>query len=140
MRFLLNYHDQKRQFLLFVLTGGCAAIVNIISRVGLSLFLKFELAILIAYGIGMITAYLLAQKYVFLTPQRSHKRSFAAFALVNLFAVIQTWLVSIGIRIWLLEMFNAIALVDLIAHSIGVVIPVFTSFYGHKYISFRNPR
>jgi len=32
-----------RQFLLFVLTGGAAALVNVFSRVGFSLVLRFEL-------------------------------------------------------------------------------------------------
>jgi len=30
------------------------------------------------------------------------------------------------------------ALVDLIAHGCGVIVPVFTSFLGHKHISFRE--
>tara|TARA_Y100001968_G_scaffold141817_1_gene129647 strand:+ start:24051 stop:24473 length:423 start_codon:yes stop_codon:yes gene_type:complete len=139
MKSLLKKNTQKRQFFLFLLTGGFAAIVNVLSRMGLSFFLKFELAVLIAYGIGMITAYLLAKKFVFLTPQKSNKRSFAAFTLVNLIAVIQTWLVSMGIRIWLLQVLSTITLVDLIAHCFGVAVPIFTSFYGHKYISFREP-
>ena len=67
-------------------------------------------------------------------------RSFAAFALVNLVAVLQTWLVSVGLRPWLLSMVGAVGLVDLIAHSVGVIVPVFTSFLGHKHISFRDSR
>ena len=135
---MVKNYSPKRQFLLFLLTGGFAALINVLSRVALSIFLKFELAILIAYGIGMITAYLLAKKFVFLAPQKSYKRSFAAFALVNLIAVIQTWLVSMGIRMWLMQIFSTISLVDLMAHCFGVAIPIFTSFYGHKYISFRE--
>ena len=37
-----------RQFLLFVLTGGAAALVNVLSRIGFSLLLRFELAVLLA--------------------------------------------------------------------------------------------
>lgn len=128
----------KRQFLLFLITGGIAATVNVISRIGFSQVLRFELAILAAYGIGMITAYILARRFVFIRTRQSVKRSFAAFALVNLAAVLQTWLVSMGIRGWLLPILGAAALVDLIAHSFGVVVPVVTSFFGHKYVSFRD--
>ncbi|MDC3009862.1 GtrA family protein [Synechococcus sp. AH-736-G20] len=128
----------KRQFFLFLITGGVAALINIGSRIGFSQVLRFELAVLAAYAIGMVTAYALARRYVFLQTQQSVKRSFAAFALINLAAVLQTWLVSIGIRTWLLPVIGVAALVDLIAHSFGVVVPVITSFFGHKYVSFRD--
>jgi len=126
-----------RQFLLFVLTGGVAALVNVLSRIGFSLVLRFELAVLAAYAIGMVTAYILARRYVFTDSGQSVKRSFAAFALVNLVAVLQTWLVSIGLRHLLLPIIGAVALVDLVAHSFGVIVPVSTSYLGHKHVSFR---
>lgn len=128
-----------RQFLLFVLTGGAAALVNVLSRVGFSLLLRFELAVLAAYAVGMVTAYILARRYVFTGSGQSVSRSFVAFALVNLVAVLQTWLVSIGMRHLLLPSIGAAALVDLIAHSVGVIVPVFTSYLGHKHVSFRTP-
>ncbi|CAK6696926.1 GtrA family protein [Synechococcus sp. CBW1107] len=128
----------RRQFLLFLLTGGLAALVNVISRIGFSQVLSFELAVLAAYGVGMVTAYLLARRFVFLNSRQSVRRSFAAFALVNLAAVLQTWLVSMGLRSWLLPLLGVGALLDLIAHSCGVVVPVITSFFGHKHVSFRD--
>jgi putative flippase GtrA len=129
----------SRQFLLFVLSGGAAALVNVLSRVGFSLLLRFELAVLAAYAVGMVTAYVLARRFVFPDSRQSVRRSFAAFALVNLVAVLQTWLVSVGLRQLLLPLIGVTALVDLIAHGCGVVVPVFTSFLGHKHLSFRDP-
>jgi putative flippase GtrA len=129
-----------RQFLLFVLCGGVAALVNVLSRVGFSLVLRFELAVLAAYAVGMVTAFIFARRYVFTESGQSVRRSFAAFALVNLVAVFQTWLASIALRQLLLPMIGAVALVDLIAHSVGVIVPIFTSFLGHKYVSFRSPK
>lgn len=126
-----------RQFLLFVLTGGAAAFVNVLSRIGFSMLFRFELAVLAAYAVGMVTAYILARRYVFTDSGKSIKKSFAAFALVNLVAVLQTWLVSIGMRHLLLPIIGAVALVDLLAHSFGVIVPVFTSYLGHKHVSFR---
>ena len=128
----------SRQFLLFLITGGLAALVNVISRVGFSQLLRFELAVLLAYGVGMLTAYVLARKFVFLQSRTSVRRSFAAFALVNLFAVLQTWLVSVGLRNWLLPLLGIVVLSDLIAHSVGVLVPVVSSYFGHKHISFRQ--
>ena len=130
----------SRQFLRFVLTGGAAALVNVVSRIGFSQLMAFEFSVLAAYGVGMVTAYVLARKYVFVSTSQSVGRSFAAFALVNLAAVLQTWLVSVGLRPWLLSLVGAVGLADLIAHSIGVIVPVFTSYLGHKHVSFREPR
>ncbi|WP_254969496.1 GtrA family protein [Cyanobium sp. To12R1] len=121
-----------------MLSGGVAALVNIVSRLGFSQLLRFELAVLAAYGVGMVTAYVLARRFVFVASRQSVRRSFAAFALVNLVAVMQTWLVSIGMRYLLLPLIGMAALVDLIAHGCGVIVPVFTSFLGHKHISFRE--
>ncbi len=124
---------------MFLFTGGVAAIVNVISRVGFSQLLRFELSVLLAYCVGMLTAYVLARKFVFLQSRTSVRRSFAAFALVNLFAVLQTWLVSVGLRNWLLPLLGIVVLTDLIAHGIGVAVPVLSSYFGHKHISFREP-
>ena len=131
-------HSPRREFLLFLFTGGVAALVNVLSRVGFSQLLHFELAVLLAYGVGMLTAYVLARKFVFLQSRTSVRRSFAAFALVNLFALLQTWLVSVGLRNWLLPLTGIVVLGDLIAHSVGVAVPVLSSYFGHKHISFRQ--
>jgi len=132
--------SRRREFSLFLLTGGLAALVNVLSRVGFSTVMRFELAVLLAYGVGMFTAYVLARKYVFLTSRTSIRRSFAAFALVNLFAVLQTWTVSVGLRNWLLPLMGIVAMRDLLAHGAGVIVPVLSSYFGHKHISFRTHR
>ena len=130
----------KKQFLIFLLTGGIAALSNILSRLGLSRILQFELAILIAYLIGMLIAYVLAKKFVFFNSKKSIKSSLAGFALINLLAIMQTWLVSIGIKAFLINFIESIFITELIAHTSGVILPVFTSFYGHKYISFNDKK
>ena len=129
--------SEKKQFILFIITGGTSAIINILSRIILSNFFIFEVAILISYGIGMITAFLLANRYVFLNSKKSIKKSFPAFALVNLISVLQTFFVSIFIKNWLIIFFDNLSFIELVSHSCGLGILVFTSFYGHKYITFR---
>jgi putative flippase GtrA len=128
----------SRQFISFLVTGAIAAIVNVVCRAGLTQLLSFEFSVLLAYGVGMLTAYVLARKFVFLQSRTSMRRSLAAFALVNLFAVLQTWLVSVGLRNWLLPLLGIVVLRDLIAHGIGVAVPVLSSYFGHKHISFRQ--
>ena len=132
--------SQGREFILFLITGGAAALINVVSRMGFSIVVRFELAVLLAYGVGMITAYMLARKYVFLSSRISIRRSFAGFALVNLFAVLQTWVVSVGLRNWLLPLLGIVVFRDLLAHAIGVAVPVVSSYFGHKHISFKDSR
>ena len=129
--------EERRQFILFIITGGTSAIINILSRMFLSNFFRFEIAILISYGIGMITAFLLAKRYVFLNSNKSTRKSFPAFALVNLISVLQTFFVSIFIKNWLMIFFDNLSFIELISHTCGLGILVFTSFYGHNYISFK---
>jgi putative flippase GtrA len=132
------HRSQRREFILFLITGGLAALINIVSRIGFSTVVRFELAVLLAYGLGMLTAYLLARRFVFVDSRTSIRRSFAAFALVNLFAVLQTWLVSVGLRNWLLPLLGVVVFRDLLAHGIGVAVPVVSSYFGHKHISFKD--
>jgi len=133
-------NSQRREFILFLITGGVAALINIVSRIGFSAVVSFELAVLLAYGVGMVTAYVLARKFVFVSSRNSIGRSFAAFALVNLFAVLQTWVVSVGLRNWLLPLLGIVVFRDLLAHAIGVAVPVVSSYFGHKHISFKVSR
>ena len=131
-------YSKRKEFLFFVISGGIAAIINIITRVILSKIFNFEIAVILAYFVGMLTAFLLTKKFVFIKSRKRITKSFAAFALVNLFALMQTWVVSIVLRYLLFPAIGIILYKDLIAHSIGVMIPVFSSYFGHKYISFKD--
>ena len=134
----LRNESIRKEFPLFVLAGSIAALTNIISRILLTIFLNFEISIFISYLIGMITSFLLQRKYVFKSTKKSYKRSFAAFSLVNLFALFQVWLVSLLIKFWFINFISSIPLVEFIAHCFGVVIPTFSSYFGHKYITFNE--
>ena len=130
----------NKEFILFILTGGLSAIINLSSRIIISNFLGFEISVLISYLIGMITAYYLAKKYVFLNSKKSYKKSLPIFALVNFVAVLQTFFISKYIRIWLMNIFNNLMIIDFISHLCGVIFPIFSSFFGHKYITFGNSK
>lgn len=127
----------SRQFLVFLLTGGTAAAVNFGSRILYNRWLDFALAIILAYLTGMITAFVLAKMFVFKDSQQSLQRSALFFVLVNLIAVLQTWLISMGLAYYLLPAMGVHAWVPEIAHAVGVAVPVFTSYIGHKRFSFR---
>ena len=128
----------SRQFLVFLLTGGIAAIVNFGSRIWYSQWLDFSPAVVVAYITGMITAFILAKVFVFSGSSQTIHRSAVIFALINLIAVLQTWLVSIGLANFVLPWVGVSRFSHEIAHAVGIAIPVFTSYLGHKHWSFRQ--
>lgn len=127
----------SRQFLIFLLTGGTAAVVNFSSRILYSVWLDFSSAVILAYISGMITAFVLAKLFVFKESQQTLQRSAVFFILVNLVAILQTWVISMGLAYYLLPLLGFSVFVPEIAHATGVIVPVFTSYLGHKRWSFQ---
>lgn len=128
--------NETRRFITFLLTGGIAALVNVGSRAGLSLFVSYQSAVLLAYLFGMITAYALSRWFVFDASGKPVSEELAKFALVNVIAAAQVWSVSMVLNYYLLPAINWSFERELVAHLIGVVSPVATSYFGHKHFSF----
>jgi len=128
----------SRKFLLFLLTGGFAAAVNWGSRILYNLWMPYSAAIVVAYVTGMITAFILAKLFVFTESTQSTGRSAFFFTLVNLVAVFQTWLVSVGLAYYVFPRIGMHWHDRDIAHLVGVIVPVFSSYIGHKKFSFRH--
>jgi putative flippase GtrA len=127
----------SRQFVTFLLTGGAAAGVNFGSRIVYNQWMGFSPAVVFAYLTGMITAFVLARVFVFRTSTQSMRRSAFFFTLVNILAVMQTWIISMGLAFYILPWCGVVSLEKEIAHGVGVLVPAFTSYIGHKYWSFR---
>ncbi len=127
----------SKQFVLFLLTGGLAALVNFTSRIWLNRFFDYPVAIILAYIIGMITAFILARLFVFKASEQALRHSILYFILVNLVAVLQTWIISVGLAYYVLPYLGVKLFVPEIAHAIGIGVPVFTSYFGHKRWSFK---
>jgi putative flippase GtrA len=127
----------SRQFMLFLITGGIAAVVNFLSRIVYSLWVDYSTSILIAYLTGMVTAFALARLFVFKETRNGIGHSALFFSLVNVVAVAQTWVISMALAMYVLPALDIHYRVPEIAHAVGVAFPVFTSYIGHKYWSFR---
>jgi putative flippase GtrA len=127
----------SRQFILFLVTGGTAAAVNFCSRILYNQWMSFSAAVVLAYITGMITAYVLARLFVFKESQQTVHRSVLFFVLVNLVAVLQTWGISVGLAYYILPAMHVTHYVKEIAHAVGVAVPVFSSYIGHKRWSFK---
>ncbi len=124
------------RFLKFLVTGGIAALVNLLSRYALNYLMPFEAAVVVAYLLGMVTAYLLARRFVFDASGRSVASEVRRFVLVNVVALGFVWTISVGLARFV---FPAIAFTwhaDDIAHLIGVLAPAVTSYVGHRFYTF----
>ncbi|KAA3498880.1 GtrA family protein [Rhizobium rhizogenes] len=125
-------------FVRFVLSGGIAAGVNVLSRAALSTITSYSAAIVIAYLIGMTTAYGLMKLFVFQESGRRPEAEYLRFGLVNVVALGQVWLVSVGLATWLFPLTGFGFHPETVAHVIGVLSPVSTSYFLHKYFTFSS--
>lgn len=124
------------EFFRFVLAGGAAAAVNIVARLLLSAVVRFDVAVAAAYLVGMATAFILNRQFVFDRSDRGVHSEMMRFVLVNLAALVQVWIVSVGLAEWLFPRIGLTWHAELIAHVIGVLSPVAASYLGHKHFTF----
>jgi putative flippase GtrA len=129
---------EKHRFLGFLVTGGLAALANIGSRVVLSQWMAYEAAVILAYLVGMTTAFLLSKRFVFEASGRGAASEYGRFALVNVVALIQVWIVSVGLARFVFPFLSLTWHAETLAHVIGVLSPVATSYYGHKRFTFAS--
>lgn len=127
----------------FLLAGGFAALVNFGSRFMYSIFVDFSTAVILAFMTGLTTAFFLNKLYVFTTSKNTVGQEMSWFIFINLLALAQTW----GLSVYLSQVLPGVIpvsgelgrqLSDAIAHGAGVLLPVFTSYVGHKYLTFRE--
>lgn len=128
----------SRRFLLFLVAGGLAALANFGSRIAFSTVMAYVPSIVLAYCVGMATAFVLNRRFVFTDAAGSLRSQGAWFVLVNIAAVVQTIIVSLLIRDWALPAINVTFHPEAIAHGVGVIVPVFVSYIGHKRLTFRS--
>lgn len=129
---------QRQEFLRFVGVGAFAALVNWLSRMALSTIMPLSYAIVVAYLIGMTIAYLLNRRYVFRSTDSGRAAEYGRFALVNVVALAQVWAVTMALVHYVFPAIDFTWRAEAVAHLIGVASPIFTSYLGHRYFSFRN--
>jgi putative flippase GtrA len=126
-------------FVRFVLIGACAALVNVGARALLSRYFVFEAAVLGAFFIALSCAFAANRRWVFTQHRSASYAEFWRFLLVNLAALAQVWLISVGLVRIVFPALEFTWHAELIGHAIGVASPVITSYYAHKHYSFKTP-
>ncbi len=125
------------QFAAFVATGSLAAGANLVSRYLLNFVMPFEAAVILAYLVGMVIAFVLFQRAIFGNPDTPLRRRAVRFVQVNLVGMALAWAVStLMARIvlpaldWTFHPFE-------MAHLIGVAAPTFSSYFLHRSYTYR---
>jgi putative flippase GtrA len=137
LRFRRTRAFLKRPFGIFLLTGAVSAAANVVARIFLNRFMSYELAVVLAYLLGVTVAFGLSRRYVFAPGDSAMHHQYLRYGLVNLLSLVIVWIVSVGLaRVVFPEIgFNWHP--DTVAHVIGVISPVFFTYFSHKHFSFR---
>jgi len=128
----------NRVFIGFVIASAIAAGVNFLSRILLNYIFSYEVSIIIAFFFGMITAFSLNKIFVFKPIESKTVNRFIYFTLINIFALIITLLISILFSRYIFPAINWRYYPATTAHMLGIVAPIFTSFYLHKKFTFKG--
>ena len=129
---------ERGRLLLFVLVGGCAALVNVLSRIVIDTATSYEIAIILAYLIGMTVAFSLNRALVFEARSASWRGQYLRFGIVNAVSALQVLAVSLLFSKLVFPAAGMRYHPEMLAHIIGVVSPVLTSYYLHKHFTFRR--
>ncbi|MDA8119227.1 MAG: GtrA family protein [Gammaproteobacteria bacterium] len=128
----------SRQFGTFLVTGGIAAAVNFFSRIFYSRFVSFPFAVTLAYLTGMVIAFALARRFVFPGTIHSTGKSALLFGAVNIVGFLLAWTVSMVLAYYVLPHLGIQYFSYDIASFFGIMVPAFSSYFGHKYISLKQ--
>lgn len=128
----------ERRFILFIVASGLAAIANFGSRIALSHVMSYVPAIVLAYLIGMATAFLLNRAYVFEDANKPLAAQVMWFIAVNALALLQTLVVSLLFSHYVFPWMGLTFHPETLAHALGVIAPAVVSYFGHKHFTFRK--
>jgi putative flippase GtrA len=126
-----------KQFIKFVFVSGCSAIFNLIFRYIFNFWVNYSFSIFFAYIISTTIAFIFDKIFVFNKAKQHIRKQIFFFILVNLCGLALTLIIS-NLFVFLFEKIGFYYFMHEIAHFMGLGSTSFTSYFGHKYFSFRN--
>ncbi len=123
------------EFARFLSVGGVAAAGNLVSRYFLDLVMPFEVAVVLAYMVGMVVGFILFRNTLF-KGYAVDARLIMRFIWVNLFGAALAWAISSILARHALPLIGWTWHPFEIAHLCGVAAPAITSCFLHKHYTF----
>ncbi len=129
--------EQPRQFMAFLGVGGLAALANFGSRFLFAQFVGFEFSVLLAFLVGLTSAFTLNRAFVFSDERETSVRTEALrFVVVNLAGLVVTMIASLLTLKLLTTQLGPGPMVDGLAHFCGLGCTAVTSYFAHKMWTF----
>ena len=124
------------QFLKFFCSALVAAAVNFGARFLMDPWIGYDKSIVLAYLCGTVVAFFLYEHEVFGQGAKPLWQEIALFAFVTFAAIAQTLIVSILLYEHFFPWIGYAWYGKEVAHIMGMGVPMFSSFLGHKYLTF----
>lgn len=124
------------RFVIFLLTSGLAAAVNLLARYVVNFWTSYELAVALAFPFGLATGFSLAKLLVFEPSTLPVTTQVARFTLVNLIALLLVWTISVGLVRFIFPLIGYRWHSEEVAHFAGVASPAIMSYLAHRRFSF----
>ena len=112
------------------------AVFNLLTRWLLSHVLLYEVAVALAYVVGMTIAFMLARRFVFAPGGGTWLAQYRRFAAVNVVSLLIVLVVSAGLLRLVLPALDWTWHAEEVAHFLGVASPIVVSYFAHKHYSF----
>jgi putative flippase GtrA len=129
---------ERAQFCRFVATSTVSAIANATARYVFNFYLPFEVAVVLAFPVGLVTAFVLARRFVFRKSERAWMSELYRFFLVNILGVVVVWFVSVALYRGVFPLVGFEWQADTVAHVVGLGSTALTSYFGHRHYTFRR--
>jgi putative flippase GtrA len=127
-----------RQVGFYLASGATAAAANFLSRFAFSHWMPFEAAVVLSYIVGMVVGFTLMRRFAFKPGATPVSRQVLGYCVVNAAGVLQAVIVSSLALRWLFpKIFDEPSAMEPLAHLIGIAVPTVSSYFGHRYITFR---
>ena len=128
---------ENKHFWRYLFAGGIAAAANYGSRFLFSVWMPFEAAVTVAFTVGLATGFIIMRSYAFEGAGKPISPQAVKYLGVNMLALVQTLVVSSVLARWLLPALGVEFHAEAIAHAFGIAVPVITSYFGHRYVTFK---
>jgi putative flippase GtrA len=132
-----NLGPETARALRYLMFGAMAAGVNFGSRFGWSLVLPFHFAVVVAYLTGSVFAFLTFRYFVFSGAGAGMVGQVRNFVIVNLLGITQTWILAMAMVDFVLPAIGWTFHPEACGHAVAVGAPAVTSWFGHRYFTFR---